>query len=271
MNGLAGEQEVGVRPGFGAVVASEWIKLWAVRSTWHLLGVVLALTVGLSAVMAFFGSAGDLAAAQADGEYNVVLFSAGLGVWVYCYFGAALVASEFGGTGYYTFVATPGRGRVLAAKALIVAACGPVLGSAIAVSAVLLTQVGLTATGAVPLDLADPTLWRAALGYVVLSMTVQGVLAALVAVLVRNAIGALGVVLLLLNALPVMLAEFLGETYRNSIPRFMPGAAVESVAGLSVPGSAGYLPTGVAATVLAAWVGIAWIAAHRRLATSDIR
>jgi ABC-2 type transport system permease protein len=258
-------------PGFRAVLRSEWTKLWAVRSTHVLLGVLLLLTVGVTGVLAFFGSSGDLAAAQEDGAYDVILFSATLGIWVYTYLGAAVVAAEFGGrAGQYTFVATPRRGRVLAAKMLIVGGLGAALGVVVALVNIALTQAALASAGSTLLDLGDPGLWRAALVFVALSMAVQAWLGAAVAVLVRTAFGALAIVVLV-NALPVTTAQFLGEGYRSTVPRLVPGAAVESAAGLSVPGSDGHLPLGAALLVVAAWLGLAHLLAHRRLVRADLR
>ncbi len=258
-------------PGFRAVLASEWTKLWAVRSTRVLVAVLLLLTIGLSGLLAFFGSSGDLAAAQEEGEYNVILFSTTLGVWVYAYLGAGVVASEFnGGVGQYTFVATPRRGRVLTAKMTIISGLGIAIGTVVALVNIALTQTALASAGFAPLDLGDPGLWRAALVFVALSMLVQAWLGAAVAALVRNAFGALAIVVLI-NGIPVALAQFLGEGYRSTVPRLMPGAAVESIAGLSEPGSYGHLPLAAALLVVAAWLGLAHLLAHRRLVRSDIR
>jgi ABC-2 type transport system permease protein len=258
-------------PGSADLLRSEWSKLWSVRTTWILFGVLLLLTVGLSAVLAFFGSSGDLAESQAQGEYDVIFFSATLGVWIYTYIAATVVAGEYGdGVGQYTFVATPRRGRVLAAKVLIIAGVGMVAGLVVALSNLLLTQTALAAGGFATLDLTDPAFWRAVLTYVPLSMVVQAVLGGLVAALTRNAVGAL-VVVILLNAIPVTLAPFLGEAYRTAVPRLVPGAAVESVAGLARPGSDGHLPLGTALAVIALWIGASWFVAAQRTVRGDVR
>jgi ABC-2 type transport system permease protein len=258
-------------PTFGDVLRSEWDKLWAVRSTWTLFGVLLLLTIGLSAVLAFFGSSGDLAESQAEGEYNVIFFSATLGVWIYTFIAATMVATEYSNrTGQYTFVATPRRGRVLNAKMLIIGGLGLLIGLTVALTNVALTQTALVAGGFTTLDLGDPAFWRAVLTYVPLSMFVQAMLGGLAALLTRNAFGALALVILL-NAIPVTLAQFLGEAYRETVPRFMPGAAVESIAGLSPSTSDGYLPLGVAIVVVALWVGLGWVLAGRRMVRGDVR
>jgi ABC-2 type transport system permease protein len=237
-----------------------------------LFAVMLLLTVGLSSVMSFFGSGGDLAAAQADGIYNVIFFGSTLGVWVFTFLGASFVATEFTGkVAEYSFVATPRRGRLLAAKMLIIACVAVVSGLVISLANVALTQSALATAGYQPLDLTDPGLWRSMVMFIPLSMCVQGVLGGLVAVLVRNAFGALAIVALGINALPITLAQFLGETYRTTVPRLMPGAAVESAAGLSTPTSDGYLPLAVALIVIALWIAAAWALAHRKLIRSDAR
>lgn len=252
-----------------AVRASEWRKLWSLRSTPVILGVVVALTLGISwAIVVFAGV--NAAQAQQDGTYAVIFFGSSLGVWAFAVLAAEFVTTEFRGAADHTFVATPRRSRVLLAKSLIVAGLGLVVGPVVSVATVVVTQGGLALGGFPTLQLDDPGLWRAVLVYVGLNMAVQRVLAALVAVLVRNAFGAV-VVVLMLSALPPSLAESFGPAFTELVPRWIPGAAVESVAGLSQVGSAGYLALPAALLAVAIWIGLFAAVSFPRLDRADAR
>ncbi len=252
-----------------AVVASEWRKLWALRSTPVVLAIVVALTLGISTVIVVFGGV-NAAQAQQDGTYAVIFFGSSLGVWAFCVLAAGLVTVEFDGAADHTFVATPRRSRVLAAKLVIVAGLGLVIGPVISVATVAVTQASLALGGFPTLRLDDPALWRAVLLFVGVSMAVQGVLAGLVAVVVRNAFGAMALVLAL-SAVPPALAESVGPTYAELVPRWIPGAAVESIVGLAQPGSAGHLPLLVALFAVAAWIALFGAVSFRRLDRADAR
>jgi len=259
------------RTGFGSTLAGEWRKFRALSTTWVVLAVVVVLTLGVSALIVLFGGGDDATRVQAGGEYEVIFFGAGLGVWAFAFLSAHFVAVEFRtGLGERTFVVTPRRTRVLLAKAVVVAGVGLVGGCALSLANVALTQGVLAVGGHPTLDPTDPGLLRAVLLYIGLSAAVQGTIAALVAVAVRNAFGAL-IVTIMLTALPVTVAQFLGEAYAQLVPRWVPGAVAESLAGVSEPGSPGHLPLGSALLGLALWFAVAGAVSLHRLHHRDIR
>lgn len=90
------------------------------------------------------------------------------------------------------------------------------------------TQGMLALRGFEPLDLTDPGLIRAVLILVGASMAVQGLIAAGLAVLTRSGVWGL-IVAGLISLLPVSFATLLGQWYSEHIPRWLPGAAVESL------------------------------------------
>jgi ABC-2 type transport system permease protein len=154
----------GAPAGFGRALHAEWTKLRTVRSTaWALLAVV-ALTVALSA---FVCSALDTnAGAQTDND-SVMPSVSGLYVSQI----AVVALSVLAITGEYatgmirtTFMATPGRGRVLAAKAVVLGAVTLVAGVAASVTSFLVGQPILAGNGFVATPLSDAAALRSVLG-----------------------------------------------------------------------------------------------------------
>jgi hypothetical protein len=172
--------------------------------------------------------------------------------------------------GEYTFVATARRGRILAVKLVLIAAGGLLVGLLASVMSVAATQGVLALRGLEPLALTDPGLIRAIVLLVGASMTVQGLLAAGFAVLLRSAVASV-VSTGLISLVPVSLAPILGEWYSAHVPRWLPGAAVESLAGVAAPGSYGYLPWSLATACVIAWVSTLCVIAALRLPRMDIR
>lgn len=252
MNATA-QSAVGLR----STLRSEWTKLWATPSTVALIAVTGVLTVGITVLITVFGGQEALVSRAGENQYQVVFYGSSLGVFAYAFLAAGFVASEYRtGMITYTLTATNRRSRVLTSKLLIIAVLGYVAGLAISVVNVGVMQGGLAASGLAPMDPVSQSLGRAVLVFTGLGMAVQGSLAAMLATMFRNSTTAV-ITLILVNTLPVIAAQFLGQAYANSIPRFLPGALLESLAGLSVPGTAGYLPWPGAALGLACWLVIA--------------
>ncbi|MET7462989.1 ABC transporter permease [Nonomuraea sp. NPDC005501] len=190
-------------------VGAEWVKLWSVRSTWWCLAAATVLMV-LSALMLGGATVTDMVR---EGVAGARLTASEPAVSATSFVQFALVAmamlavtSEYASGGIRaTLQATPIRGRVLAAKALVVApvmvAAGVVSGGAatVAVYAVLSADVF---GGLVELPPAE----------VALDLLRMGVFFALVAVMavgvgaaMRSAAGTLTVMFMLLMGLPLML------------------------------------------------------------------
>ncbi|XKK39541.1 hypothetical protein HFP72_00865 [Nocardiopsis sp. ARC36] len=98
-------------PGFAAALRSEWYKFWALPSNRTILVVAVALTLGITLLMAVFGDTAAMAREQEDGRYSVIFFGSTLGVWVLAALAANVVASEHrNGTVALTLAATPAAG-----------------------------------------------------------------------------------------------------------------------------------------------------------------
>ncbi len=254
--------------GLARTLRSEMIKVRRSPSLWTLLIVTLAISVGLTAIIAGLGGAPALYERQsADGgsRYEVLFFGAALGVWAYAFFGAAFSAGEFGGglVGY-TFVVTPRRSRVVFAKLILVAVLGVVAGVVVSLINFVITQTVLRAGGYPALSFDDPQLVRAVLVFIPAQMAVWGCLALLLGFVVRRtAVTVIG--LFLGSFLPVVMAQFLPRAWGETVPRWMPGAAMESLAGLATPGSPGFLPVLPALLAIVGWlvlgilVSLVWV------------
>lgn len=258
------------RPALRSTLRSEWTKLWALPSTVGLILVTGILTIGITALITLFGGGGALSEQQGESTYQIIFYGSSLGVFAYAFLAAGSMATEYRtGIIAYTLTATNRPWRVLIAKLIIIALLGYVSGLAISLVNFMITQGTLSAAGYPALSLGDPSLLRAVLLFTGLGMVVQGLLSCMLTVALRSATTAV-IAIILLNTLPVVAAQFLGTGYATTVPRFLPGALLESVSGLSIPGSAGYLPGPLAAISLALWIGVFLVASVTLMNRRDI-
>jgi ABC-2 type transport system permease protein len=253
--------------GLVRTLASEWQKFRALRPIRIIVLVAVALTIGITLLVCLFGGAG-LSDAQTKGKYNVIFFSSFFGTAAMATLGAHFVAVEYSrGMIAATLAATPARWRVLAAKLLLIGGFTLVFGTAVSFVNFFTSQTLLAASGVRPLRITDEGMFRAVGVFIGLSAMTRALLAASIAVFTRNAGGAV-VLSLLIDVMPVVSAPLLGTWWRDRVPRFVPGAVVESLAGVAEPGSPGYLPTSAAALVLSLWLAVfisaAFVAFGRR-------
>lgn len=236
----------GVRdPGFVQTLRAEWIKFWSVRSTtWSIVALVLlgvGLTVLVCAVSAqdlADGSAGEAPAAFITWGMNIAQITA-------IVLGALVVTGEYG-TGMIraTLTATPHRGRVLAAKAVVLTATLFVVGTVTAVLGYLGGNWFLSREG-IGLALGDDGVLRSLLGSG-LYLAGIGLFAAAVGLLVRHTAAALSIVLALLLVV-------------GNMVMLLPGAWGEWATKL-MPGNAGSVvttPVSFNPDLLEPWTGFA--------------
>ncbi|TDC78999.1 ABC transporter permease subunit [Actinomadura sp. 7K507] len=126
------------------------------------------------------------------------------------------------GTLRTTFAASPRRGRVLAAKGIVVGAVSLAAGLAAAFGAMLLSGPLLRSNGVAPPPLWDATVLRAVLGTAAL-LGVIAVFAMAVAVIVRRSAPAITLVLLLL-LVPQIMATGLPLSAARWLERLTPAA-----------------------------------------------
>lgn len=236
---------------------AELIKVRLSPSLWILLLVTMLISVGLTGLIAGFGGAeslGDVQSGETGSRYEILFFGATLGVWAFAFFGASFSAGEFvSGAIGYTFTATPRRTRVLVAKLVIVLGIGSIAGLLVSLINFAITQGVLTLNEYPTLSLNEPELLRAVLVFIPAQMAVWGALSLLLGFLIRRTAPTV-IVLLLGSFLPVVTAQFLPTAWGETVPRWMPGAAIESLAGLSSPGSPGFLPASAATVAVIGWL-----------------
>ncbi|HWS37277.1 MAG TPA: ABC transporter permease [Actinoplanes sp.] len=208
-----------VRADFRDLLASEWLKLWSLRSTaWTLL-----LSAAAIFVFNCYSAYGDYinlekfsAAARADfSRYamfdafttaSCVALMLSLGA-----IGANIVVSEYN-TGLIrsTLVAVPARGAVMAAKLLVATAVSAVYGLVVVGGSFVVTQAILDGKD-VGLSITDPGVPERLLASVLMA-PLTALFAMAIGVLVKHSIGTLTTFVLSFMLLPLALSDRLYAT-----------------------------------------------------------
>ena len=216
------------RPGFAQTLRAEWVKFWTVRSTLWSIVALFVLGAGLT-VLVCATSADWLASGEAD-EPPAAFVTWGMmfAQITAIVLGGLAVTSEYG-TGMIraTLAATPRRGAVLAAKAIVLSGTLFVAGTVTAVAGYLGGNWFLEAAG-VGVGLGDDGVLRALLGSG-LYLAGLGLFAAAVGVLVRHTAAALSTVLALVFVVGTM-AFLLPGTWGEWVAKLLPGNAGSGVA-----------------------------------------
>ncbi len=215
-------------PGFSRTLHAEWLKFWTVRSTRWSFVAMFALGAGLT-VLVCATSADWLASEGADeSPGSFVTWGMMFAQITAIVLGALTVTSEYG-TGMIraTLAATPRRGAVLAAKALVLTGTLFVAGTLTATAGYLGGNAFLSAAG-VGVDLGDDGVVRALLGSG-LYMAGLGLFAAAVGLLVRHTAAALSLVLALVFVVGNM-AFLLPGSWGDWTAKLMPGNAGSGIA-----------------------------------------
>ncbi|WP_046469415.1 ABC transporter permease [Allosalinactinospora lopnorensis] len=204
--------------GLRDAVAAEWLKLATVRSTWWFAGGLLAILLAMAVL-----DDGDAASMRSltVGLAAVSYF----GQYLIAAFGLLVITSELATRLItVTFAATPSRGRVMVAKAivtaiaaLVVGAIAASLGMGVAVAAVRYGELGRVAA-----DIATQAL---ATG---IYLGLLAVVALGIGALVRRTAGALTVTVMLLLVVPELLrlaSERFVAPFLNTLVGWTPAQA----------------------------------------------
>jgi ABC-2 type transport system permease protein len=221
------------RVGFGHLLLAEWTKLRSLRSTAWSLGVMAALTLGISglATALFMAQWDSLQPADrqrllADPVGLILQPGASYGQIAVCVLGVMVIASEYS-TGMIraSLLAVPRRTAMLAAKAVVFAALVFVVAELLAFPSFFIGQGNLHRH--VPIALGDPGMLRAVVG-LGLYLAVMGLFALAIGALVRHVASAiacaLGFVLVVSN-LTGLLPGSLGE----HVNAYLPGNAGQQI------------------------------------------
>lgn len=240
----------GTRPGFSSTMQSEWIKFWSVRSTTWSAVMLFVLGAGLTALICAT-NAEWLASSEADeSPGSFITFGMTFAQITAVVLGTLAVTAEYG-TGMIraTLAATPRRGWVLAAKALVLTGTLFVLGTVTAFAGYFAGNWFLDREG-IGLALTDDGVLRSMVGSG-LYMAGLGLFAAAVGLLVRHTAAALSIVLALVFVVGNM-AFLLPGAWGEWTAKLMPGNAGSPIAA----------PVSFNPELMAPWAGFAVFAAE---------
>jgi ABC-2 type transport system permease protein len=184
---------------------AEWAKMWSDRFVAWVLGGLVVLSLAVSALT--IGTARCAAAGCGQDPARISLAGVYLGQAVAALAGVLAIGGEYGtGMISVTLAAIPRRGRVLAAKALVLtvpvlAASALVAGACLLAGGLVLPGHGFTAGHG--FDLASPAMWRGAC-CAALYLTLVALLGLGVAAVVRDPAVATGALLGLLYLFPAI-------------------------------------------------------------------
>jgi ABC-2 type transport system permease protein len=238
-----------------AVLATEWIKLRSLRSMPVTLLAAVFVSIWLADGVCFndasnwprFDAASRAAFDPLDTNLQFVVIS----MLIFAVFGALVATNEYVGSGLIrtTLAATPQRGMILAAKAVLVGLIGFVLSAVICFTAFVTGQALLS--GHTPhVSLADPGVLGHVLGSVYF-LTACGLIGLSVGALLRNAAAAISAVFAFMLVLPILVNELPADPVtRHAVP-YLPFNLGWS---LWHSPSSGHVSGSVAVLALAAWI-----------------
>jgi ABC-2 type transport system permease protein len=211
------------QPGFSHTLRAEWIKFWSVRSTVWSVVAMLVLGAGLTVLVCSVAAA-ELASGEAnENPASFVTWGMMFAQITAVVLGAMMVTSEYGnGMIRATLAATPRRGQVLAAKAVVLTGTLLVAGTVTSFVGYFGGNWFLEREG-IGIALSDDGVLRAMFGGG-LYMAGLGLLAAAVGLLVRHTAAALSIVLGVVFVAGTMVFLLPGA-WGEWIGKLMPGNA----------------------------------------------
>ncbi|SNQ45770.1 ABC-2 family transporter protein [Frankia canadensis] len=262
----------GSRPPLTATLAAEWMRLRSIRSTWVLVAVGTVLGIAVAALLAVaVGATWDGWSAADRAEFDPVVAplvgTVFTGVLVVV-LGVKVGASEYhGGLARVTFAVTPRRGRVLAAKCLLVTLMSWAVMGVATVGIAVAARLVFGAYGVPMPGFGEAGALRAVATSVATSPLFP-LLGLALAMMFRSAAGAISAVLGLLFA-PAVLGGLLPVWWQRNVLAYLPTAASDSICFSHLEPSPQYLPIGAAILVVAGWLALSIGAAQYSLTTRD--
>ena len=240
------------------LLASAWIRLRSVRSTWWCTAVYVVVVAGFG----WLAAASTATSSRADVAVEVALTGFGFGQLVLVVLGVLAVSAEFGtGSAVSALVAVPRRTAWLAATTTVVAAWAALLTAVLAVVCAVAARALVAVPGGV--SIADPAVLRA-LGLQVAGAVGVTVLSVGLGVLLRATAGGVGLGMALVFVLPPVLA-LAGGRWASLASQALPALRVGEDPFLAVTTS---WPVGLAVT--AAWAVAAWCLGALLLERRDV-
>ena len=246
-----------------AQIRSELLKLRTTRTTIELLA-WMALLVGFVVLLHVFTLRADTLSDR-DGQLKVFGWGTSVGALFASLLGASSVTGEIRhGTIRPTFLATPKRARVLAAKAAVSALAGLALGLLAEALAVGSGSAGLAARG-IATELSDSDYLQILAGGAI-GAALWGTIGVGVGSISRNQTGTLvGLCVWLLLVETTLIGNI------PSIGKFTPGASAGALAGaIQTQAASSLLAPAVAALLLATYAAAAVLAGSIAIACHDV-
>jgi ABC-2 type transport system permease protein len=220
---------------FRDLIAAEWIKLWSVRSTYLALAAALVATPTISVGVAL-GQVGYVQSGQPHGPFEVdpmaVTFR-GIAVaqLLLGILGALSITGEYGsGLVRTTFSATPQRGRVLVAKATVVAATAVIFGQVLCFGLFLAVQATLARIHH-DLGIHHPGVVRAIVGAGVY-LAVVTLVGLGIGAIVRHTAAAIAAIVVMFFLIP-QVPSALPQPWSTRLADVMPSTAAQEITTLS--------------------------------------
>ena len=232
---------------FGAVVRSEWTKLWSVRATWWCTALYLLVVGGFG----WLAAASTDTSARADIAVQTALTGFGVGQLALVVLGVLAVSAEFAsGMVLVSLTTVPRRTRLLLAKTVVVAVWCLLLSALLAVVCALAARTLTAVPGGV--RPGDPAVLRT-LGLQVAAAGLVGVLSVALGTVLRSTAGAVGIGTALVLVLPPAFALAGGEL-ASRVSQGLPALRVGEDALLAVA-----TPWPVGMAIVAAWALGVWV------------
>jgi ABC-type transport system involved in multi-copper enzyme maturation permease subunit len=230
---------------FTRAIGAEFAKIFTVRLWWILLIVLFGYITFIAALLAgVFGALGDLGGSDAPQIPEEVLppliysTASSIGYVFPVLFGALATTAEFHHqTLTPTFLATPKRTRVLAAKFIALAAIGALYGVVALLASMGIGGLVLSAVGIDP-QFGETDTWALA-GRVLIAMMLWAAIGVGLGTLVKSQVVAIVIVLVFTQFLePILrLGASLGAgawEWTAKVGQYLPGAASDALVGSSV-------------------------------------
>jgi ABC-2 type transport system permease protein len=258
---------------FTATLGAEWRKLTSVRATW--VNIVAGTLVGAGLTALVSAAIGATWREWPEAElaaFEPVLYSL-IGTIAPAVALTALAAKAMtdeyaSGMVRLTMTVTPRRGRVLAAKATVVAVLTGLAGAVAMIISFLVGQALFAGAGLPAADLGDPAA-RRALGLSILVAPVLPLVGLALGVLLRSTAAAVTVALALIMV-PSVLGAVFPPWWQENVIAYLPGPAMDGVSLAHLGSVPVHHSVGVNAAVLGAWLAAAATASFAALVRRDV-
>jgi hypothetical protein len=245
-------------PGFGALLRAEWTKLRSLRSTWIVVSLAIGLSIGFSAVIALIsGLTHDTWNEEVRAAFDPVLTTNSgslFGCILLIVLGVTAVTAEYSsGMIRTTFIGTPRRLQVFAAKTTVVALLGLAVTAISIPGMFLVSQPIFRHYGLETASITDGETSRILLTITLTQMLNYALIPFAIGWLLRGTASAITVAIGFLW-LPWMLGPVLPTAAKEHVLRYLPDVAANSLSGINKADAPQYLSQTPAVFVIAIWV-----------------